>query len=474
MKSICDGLSEVDRLPEPTLPVKYPRTPGYRPAPEENKLNGWYWKTDIEGAKTGKLAGKKVAIKDNIAVAGVPMMNGCTVMEGYIPEFDATVVTRVLDAGGRILGKSTCEGFCLSANAYTCNKGPVLNFHNPLHSAGGSSGGSGTLVASGEVDMAIGGDQGGSVRLPSCWCGIVGMKPSYGLVPYTGAMSIEPCLDHLGPMARTVNDCALFLEVLAGYDDGMDPRQPPNIVVPEYTKELQVDNLNGMKIGLLKEGFGLPQADPRVDQMEKDTVTKLTEAGATVEEMSIPIHAKGPSIWNCFGVEGAFNTMIQQQSTGIGYKGFYPTSMTSFQGRSMKTSVNDLSHTMKMTLLFGEYLKENYPGRFYSKGQNVTRLIVKGYAEALEKYDVVAMPTIPWTAAKLPGKDVSTFDYMVNAFASASNTMVANVTGLPALSVNAGFVDGLPVGALFTGRMFDEVTLFKVGHVFEKLTSCQK
>ena len=152
---------------------------------EENKYQAWYWKTNIKGSGKGVLAGKTVAIKDNICVAGVPMMNGSRVLEGYVPEIDATVVTRVLEAGGTITGKAACEDLCFSAGSHTCATGPIRNPHNPEHSTGGSSGGSAALVAAKEVDMALGGDQGGSIRTPSCWCGVYGLKPTWGLVPMT-------------------------------------------------------------------------------------------------------------------------------------------------------------------------------------------------------------------------------------------------------------------------------------------------
>lgn len=182
MAASIASYNRLDQLPEPTLPVKYARTPGYRPGPEENPFNAWYWKTDIRGAAQGILAGKKVAVKDNICVAGVPMMNGSQLLEGYVPEVDATVVTRILDNGGTIAGKAACEDLCFSAGSHTCATGPIRNPHNPEHSTGGSSGGSAALVASGEVEMALGGDQGGSIRTPSCWCGVYGLKPTWGLV----------------------------------------------------------------------------------------------------------------------------------------------------------------------------------------------------------------------------------------------------------------------------------------------------
>ena len=188
MRGPLASYARLDELPEPKLPVKYPRDPGRRPSPEENPYNAWYWKTDIRGAESGLLAGKKVAIKDNICVAGVPMMNGSQLLEGYVPEIDAVVVTRILDAGGTIAGKAACEDLCFSGASHTCATGPIRNPHNPKHSAGGSSGGSAALVAAGDVPMALGGDQGGSIRTPSSWCGVYGLKPTWGLVPLSGAM----------------------------------------------------------------------------------------------------------------------------------------------------------------------------------------------------------------------------------------------------------------------------------------------
>ncbi len=205
------------------LRVKYPRTPGYRPGPEENKYNAWYYKSSVKGAREGKLKGKTVVLKDNIMLAGVPMMNGAASLEGYVPDFDATVVTRILDAGGEIVGKAHCECFCLSGGSHTNATGAVHNPRKMGYSAGGSSSGSAALVAAGEVDMAFGGDQGGSIRMPSSFCGVYGLKPTWALVPYTGIMPIEIFIDHTGPMTSSVADNAPLLEVIAG-EDGYDPR----------------------------------------------------------------------------------------------------------------------------------------------------------------------------------------------------------------------------------------------------------
>jgi len=210
----------VDTLPDNLPQIHYPRTPGSRPAEADNPLNAWYYQCEIRGSMAGPLKGKQVVLKDNVCLAGVPMMNGASTLEGYTPDIDATIVTRMLDAGATIVGKAHCEYFCLSGGSHTNASGPVHNPYRLGYSAGGSSSGSGALVGSGEVAMAIGGDQGGSIRIPASFCGCYGMKPTHGLVPYTGIMPIEPTIDHTGPITATVADNALLLEVLAG-DDGL-------------------------------------------------------------------------------------------------------------------------------------------------------------------------------------------------------------------------------------------------------------
>src|SRR6266511_5416419 len=261
----------VERLPEPLPAIKYPRDSGYRPGPEENVLNAWYWRCSIKGPSGGKLSGKRIAIKDSICVAGVPMMNGSPLLEGYVPELDATIVTRILDAGGEIVGKAACEDLCVSGGSHTSRYGPIRNPHHPEFSAGGSSGGSAALVASGGADLAIGGDQGGSIRMPSSFCGTVGHKPTYGLVPYTGAFPIENTLDHLGPITRTVRDAALLLGVLAG-PDGLDSRQRRDPPPADYLAGLDA-GAAGLRLGVVEEGFAIPAlSQPEVDEAVRAAV----------------------------------------------------------------------------------------------------------------------------------------------------------------------------------------------------------
>jgi amidase len=190
------------------------------PAPHGNPHNAWY----VKGAAGGALAGKRVAVKDSIMVAGLPITNGASLLEGYSPKVDATVVTCVLDAGAKIVGKTHCEYFYLSGGSHTGAQGPVHNPHRRGFSAGGSSSGSAVVLVTGEADYALGAEQEGSIRMPASFWGTVGMQPTYGLVPYTGIAPIAGFIDHVGPMTMSVRDSALLLEVIAGRDD-YDPRQ---------------------------------------------------------------------------------------------------------------------------------------------------------------------------------------------------------------------------------------------------------
>ena len=198
-----------------------------------------------QGAAAGKLAGKRIGLKDNVCVAGVPLTCASSVLEGYVPDFDATIVTRILEAGGEIVAKLNMDAWSGGGTGDTSSYGRIMNPFRPEYSPGGSSGGSGAALHYDWVDMTIGGDQGGSIRIPAAWCGVVGLKPTHGLVPYTGIVGMDATFDHTGPMARTVADATLLLEVIAGKDP-LDPRQN-GILTQPYTKALGGLNLNGSK-----------------------------------------------------------------------------------------------------------------------------------------------------------------------------------------------------------------------------------
>lgn len=449
-----------DELPR----VKYPRTPGYQPRGEENRYNAWYYKSEIHGAKSGKLKGRTFAIKDNVCVAGVPMMNGSSTLQGYVPEIDATIIERILDAGGVILGKSHCELFCFSGGSHTGSLGPVINPHKPGYSAGGSSSGSAALVAAREVDMAIGGDQGGSIRMPSSYCGTVGMKPTHGLVPYTGIMPIETTLDHTGPITQNVADSALLLEVLAG-PDGLDPRQI-GIKTAKYTQALD-EKPKGLRIGIVKEGFTLPNSESDVNSLVLDGAALFKKLGARVDEVSIPMHSVAPAIWSAIAHEGATMQMMHGNGFGFNWKGLYLPSLMKAHD-SWREHADELSETLKVTMLMGQYMLNKHRGQHYARAQNLVRRLVAAYDAALAKYDVLLMPTLPLKATKLPELGAGISEVIARGFEMLGNTCPFDATGHPAISIPCGFSQGLPVGLMLVGKHWDESTLYRAAYAFEQ------
>lgn len=456
----------LDRLTEPELPVEYPRSGGYRPEPEDNPLNAWYQKCSIKGAENGLLAGKRLAIKDNVCVAGVPMMNGTVALEGYVPEFDATIVTRILDAGGEIAGKAVCEHLCFSGGSHTSDTGPVLNPHDHTRSAGGSSSGSAALVAAGEVEMAIGGDQGGSIRMPAGWCGVYGLKATHGLVPYTGVFPIELTLDHTGPMAATVSDVARLLAAIAG-SDGLDPRQR-DVQLGDYEGALS-GGARGLRIGVVAEGFGLPGlSEGDVDETVRSAARLLEESGAEVAETSVPLHSDGLHIWNAIAIEGATELMVRGNSMGTNWEGHYSTSLLDAYGRGRVMRANDLSDTVKLTMLMGQHMRDAYGGRYYARAQNLARKLRAAYDEALESFDLLLMPTLPMKATRLPAPDAPIEEVVARALEMLPNTAPFDVSGHPAMSVPCGTSEGLPVGMMLVGRKWDEASVLRAARAFEQ------
>ncbi|HVB79067.1 MAG TPA: amidase [Candidatus Binataceae bacterium] len=465
-----DAYNTVAAMPDEVPRVKYPRTPGYRPGPEENKYNAWYCKSSVKGASEGKLAGKTVVLKDNIMLAGVPMMNGAATLEGYMPDFDATIVTRILDAGGEIVGKAHCECLCLSGGSHTNATGAVHNPRKMGYSAGGSSSGSAALVAAGEVDMAIGGDQGGSIRMPSSFCGIYGMKPTWGLVPYTGIMPIEIFVDHTGPMTASVADNALLLEVIAG-DDGYDSRIKAPLLHP-YTQALG-RGAKDLKIAIVKEGFGHPNSERAVDEKVRAGANRLAALGARVEEVSIPMHLAGAAIWTPIGIEGLTQTMMYGDGYGLSRDDLYSTSLTDFH-RGWRQRAGELSETTKLFLMWGTYVRENYGSRYYGKAINIVRRLRAAYDEVLAKYDLLLMPTTPMKATPLPKPDASREEYVTRALEMIANTAPFDLTHHPAMSIPCGMIDGLPAGLMLTGRHFDEPTIYRAAEAFEQSADWKK
>jgi amidase len=463
---LLESWSTVEDLYSRTAPEPPDRT-WHRPDEADNPLGAWYVRTDITETDSGPLAGRTIAIKDNTMVAGVPMMNGSETLEGFVPTRDATIVTRLLAAGAAITGKAVCEDLCFSGGSHTSRTGPVRNPWDQTRSAGGSSSGSAALVAAGAVDMSTGGDQGGSVRIPSAYSGTVGHKPTHGLVPYTGAFPIEFTIDHLGPITRNVADAALMLGVIAGFD-GFDARQPPGVAGEDYVAALAT-GASGLRVGVVTEGFGLPGlSDPQVDETVREATETLRNAGLKVEDVSVPWHADAMHVWNVIATEGAAAQMVDANAYGLNWKGLYDPELIEFYGRQWRERAARFSETVKLVAMAGRYVAEHEFGRHYAMARNLAYELSAAYDEALASYDVLVMPTLPIRATTLPAPDAPREEYLARSLEMIPNTAPFDVTGHPATSVPAGLVDGLPVGMMIIGRQFDDATCLRVSAAFEE------
>ncbi|MEQ8234666.1 MAG: amidase [Gammaproteobacteria bacterium] len=468
MQGLVADLDRVDAWPAPKLPVRYPRGEIVRPTPADNPCNAWSHRCEIKGAPRGPLAGRRIVIKDNIAVAGVPMLNGSAVFEGFVPDEDATVVTRILDAGGTILGKGVCENFCFSGGSHTSASGPVTNPHDPAFMSGGSSSGCAALLVKGECDLAVGSDQGGSVRMPASFSGCVGHKPSYGLVPYTGASPIEQSVDHLGPMAMSSADCALLLEVIAGDDDGRDPRQRVDLVLKPWASLLG-EGIRGLRVGLVREGFGAPGAEPDVDTLVREAALRLRDAGAQVDEVSIPRHVDGGAIMITSILDGTLSTFTDLGPAGPNPKGHTMIEAARFYHAARRERADAMPVTVKTVLLCARVMRNRYGPYYSAKAQNLVRELRAAYDAAFAEYDLLVMPTTPMKAHRIPPVDAAPAVIMGSALDMVGNTSPFDATGHPSLSIPVGFSAGLPVGMMITGRYGEDDLVLRAGHAYERL-----
>ena len=467
MDGLTAGVTLVESLNEPKLPTKYKRGALSRPTGKYNSLNAWFWKCNIKGKAEGKLSGKTVVIKDNICIADVPMMNGSEVFDGLVPDQDATVVTRVLDAGGEILGKAVCENFCFSGGSHTSATGPVKNPHDESFMAGGSSSGCAALIVAGESDMGIGSDQGGSVRMPASFSGCFGLKPTYGLVPYTGASGIDQSVDHLGPMAANTKDCALLLEVIAGSDEERDPRQQ-NVIVKEYS-QLFDQGIKGLSIGLVEESLLMPGYQKDVSEMVTETTKSLDRLGASVKRISIPEHEQAGSIMLVSILDGTLSTFTELGPNGPNFRGHSMTESIRFYYNARRKRADLMPVTVKNFLIFAKIMRERYGNYYSAKAQNLVRNIREVYDAALSQHDLIVMPTTPMKAHRLPPDDASNEEILGCALDMLGNTSPFDATGHPSMSVPIGKSEGLPVGLMLTGRRTEDETVLRGSHAVEEL-----
>ena len=471
---VCANLNlydELEQYPDPVREVvPAVRVPGRRLTPVEDPLNAVVRTCSVKlpGAK-GKLSGRSIGVKDTIAVAGIPISCASRLLYDYTPDIDATIVTRILEAGGHITAVLNTDDFAFSGGGHTSAYGVTLNPANKKHTAGGSSCGSSAAVADNLVDIALGGDQGGSIRIPAAWSGIVGHKPTHGLVPYTGIVGFDLTIDHIGPMTRTVEDAALLLSVIAGKDpDDADPRQPDKVKSENYTKALCGD-MKKLKVAVVKEGFGSQFSMPVVESTVKEATKVLKKLGAHIKEISIPEHRTVVPLWNAIAIEGGVSSFYAGHHS-YQNKGWYNPRLMSAMGRAVKTHGGDFSPTAKLGTLIADYMTDQYHGVFYGRARNLSNQLNKAYDKVFEEFDLVVMPTTPQTAHKVPpSPEDDRKTYIGQALNMVANTATFDLTGHPSITVPCKNIKGLPVGLMLTGRHFEDATVLRAAHAYEQV-----
>ena len=435
-----------------------------RPAPEDNCFGAWLVKSSIKRKVAGKLSGKRVAIKDTIAVAGLPLTDGADFLE-HIPSLDATIVDRILAAGGEIAGKAVCEFLSYSSGSHTGVTGLVENPIKPGYGAGGSSSGSAALVAAGQVDMAIGGDQAGSIRIPAAHCGLYGLKPTFGRVPYAGAVSSEFVIDHLGPITASVTDNALLLECIAGADP-LDPRTAGTPPRDDYSSALG-RSIGELSIAVVSEGFGHRSSQPEVDATVRRASAEFARLGATVREISLPWHRDGLAIWLVFAMEGYFGNLIRGNGFGGNHDGLQWSGLNDAIAR-WRDNPDRLPPNLKLGMLMGEDAGGRYRRHYYVKAMNLVRRLRDAYDRALAQHDLLLMPTVPAKARPLPTADARPETVIDLAFENIDNTCPFNLTHHPALTLPCGLAEGCPIGLMLVAKPFAEAALYAAAFAFEQ------
>jgi len=422
----------------------------------------------IEGADDGPLAGRTVAVKDNISTEGVPTTCGSAMLDGYVPPYDATVVTRLTEAGATVSGKTNMDEFGMGTTTETSAFGPTDNPAAPGHVPGGSSGGSAAAVAAGEADLALGSDTGGSVRCPAAFCGVVGIKPTYGLVSRYGLVAYANSLEQIGPLAPTVEAAAELLEVIAGPDDRdattRDAREAtgdPDAY--DYAAAADGD-VEGLEVGVpteLVEG-----ADEAVVETFWDSLADLERRGASYHEVDLPSVEHAVEAYYVIAMGEASSNLARFDGVRYG-----PGAAAEGEGEGegdgdwneafARVREEGFGPEVKRRILLGTYaLSAGYQDKYYRKAQDARAWVKRDFDEALSGADVLASPTMPVPPFELG----ESLDDPLKMYLADANTTPVNLANLPAVSVPAGETDGgLPVGLQFIGPAFGEKEIIRAG-----------
>jgi aspartyl-tRNA(Asn)/glutamyl-tRNA(Gln) amidotransferase subunit A len=414
------------------------------------------------GAVLGPLAGVPVALKDNLCVRGMRTTASSRILEGFVPPYDATVVERLEAAGAVIVGKTNCDEFAMGSSNENSAFGPVKNPWALDRTPGGSSGGSAAAVAAGCAPLALGSDTGGSIRQPASFCGVVGVKPTYGRVSRYGLLAFASSLDQIGPFARSVSDAALALSVIAGVDPADSTSSQES--VPDFTGALTGD-VQGLRVGVPR-AFVSEGVDASVRGAFDAALATLQDAGASIVDIELP-HAKyAIPVYYLVCTAEASSNLARYDGVRYGYRS--PAARDQgLQAMYSRTRDEGFGAEVKRRIMLGTYvLSAGYYDAFYLKAQQVRTLLRRDYEQAFERVDVVAMPTSPTPPFRLGEKTSDPLQmYLGDVF-----TVSINLVGLPGVSVPCGFADGLPIGFQLIGRMFDEATILRAADAFERRT----
>ena len=411
-----------------------------------------------KGEKVGTLAGVPVSIKDNMVSLNDPSASCSKILDGYIGIYDATVVTKLKEADAIIIGKTNMDEFAMGGSTKTSYYKLTKNPWDTSKVPGGSSGGAASSIASQQCFISLGSDTGGSIRQPASFCGVVGLKPTYGRVSRYGLMAFASSLDQIGPLAKNVEDIALAMNVIAGYDDYDGTVK--NIPVPDYTEFLGKD-IKGVKIGVPKEYF-VDGMNENVKAIMMDALEKLKEAGAELVDVSLP-HTKYalPTYYILAPAEASSNLA---RFDGIRY-GYRSKNAKDFNDLYVKSRSEGFGSEVKRRIMIGTYvLSAGFYDAYFKKAQKARALIKADFDKAFETVDMIFTPVAPTPAFSLDAVKTPLELYLEDIF-----TLSANLAGVPGLSIPAGMTEGLPVGIQLLGKHFDEGNLIAVGSTFEKI-----
>jgi len=420
-------------------------------------LDAFITEATIEGDDDGPLSGRTVAVKDNISTEGVRTTCGSAMLEDYVPPYDATVVERLKAAGATVVGKTNMDEFGMGTTTETSAFGPTKNPVDESRVPGGSSGGSAAAVAAGEADVALGSDTGGSIRCPAAFCGVVGIKPTYGLVSRYGLVAYANSLEQIGPLAPTVEDAAELLEVIAG-PDGRDATTREEGADAAYADAADGD-VDGLTIGVPTEL--IEGADDRVVETFEDALADLEAQGAETHEVSLPSVERAVQAYYVIAMSEASSNLARFDGVRYG-----PKTETEGNWNEAFAQVREegFGDEVKRRVLLGTYaLSAGYHDKYYAKAQDARAWLKRDFDEALSEADVLASPTMP----VLPFELGESLDDPLQMYLADANTVPVNLANLPAISVPAGEADGLPVGLQLIGGAFDERTLVRAASAVE-------